>query len=80
MEPNHFWSKPESELQKSLKSSPNGLSQKEAQGILKQSGLNQISSRQQVTPVRLLFNQFKSPIVLILLAATIISAFSKRLD
>lgn len=77
MEPDHFWSIPELELQKSLKSSSSGLSQKEAQNILKQLGPNQVSSKKQVTPVRLFLNQFKSPIVLILLAATIISAFLK---
>ena len=77
MEPNHFWSIPEPELQKYLNSSSSGLSQKEAQNILKQLGPNQVSSKKQVTPVRLFLNQFKSPIVLILLAATIISAFLK---
>ncbi|GAP12431.1 magnesium-translocating P-type ATPase [Longilinea arvoryzae] len=71
-----YWSQtPEtlgSRLNTSLK---DGLSPAEAAQRLKSVGPNQIRKKARATPLRLLFNQFKSPIVLILLGATLISAF-----
>jgi len=70
-----FWSKSASEVFQSVNSSVNGLSQKEAAEGLRRVGANSIQAQEKVTPFGLLINQFKSPIVLILVFATIISAF-----
>ena len=70
-----FWSKTIDETAKSVNSSINGLNGKDAQEVLQRVGPNRIQSKERVTPLGLFFNQFKSPIVLILLFATIISAF-----
>jgi len=72
-----YWSLPESKLLLELHSNVEGLQQHEAQVILQQVGLNQISSKQQATILGLFLNQFRNPIVLILITATIISAFLK---
>src|SRR5512136_425176 len=70
-----FWSKPVTEITQSVNSSITGLSEKDAQTILRRVGPNRIQSKEQVTPLGLFLNQFKSPIVLILIFATVISAF-----
>jgi Mg2+-importing ATPase len=75
MAPFPFWSREIQEIAKSLNSSVNGLSEKDAQEILRRAGPNRIKSKKRVAPLGLLLNQFKSPIVLILILATVISAF-----
>ncbi|MEJ5225145.1 MAG: HAD-IC family P-type ATPase, partial [Anaerolineales bacterium] len=75
MTPFHFWSKEIDEVFQALNSSINGLSSEQAQAVLRRVGLNRIQSEKKVTPLGLFLNQFKSPIVLILVFATLISAF-----
>jgi P-type Mg2+ transporter len=75
MEKLPYWSMQADQLFGGLHSSANGLSESDAQEILKRTGPNQIRSRERVTPLGLFLNQFKSPIVLILIFATIVSAF-----
>ncbi len=70
-----FWSKNVQEIAKTLKSSIDGLSENTAHEILQRVGPNRIQSKERVTPLGLFLNQFKSPIVLILIFATVISAF-----
>jgi len=70
-----FWSKTAEAVAQSVNSSADGLTTRAAQEILRQTGPNLIHTREKVTPLGLFLNQFKSPIVLILLAATVISAF-----
>ena len=70
-----FWSKSFDEVAQSVNSSIIGLSEKEAQEILRRVGPNSIHSKKRVTAPALFLNQFKSPIVLILIIATGISAF-----
>ncbi len=72
-----FWSKPVSEVAQSLHSSTGGLSGTDAQEILRQTGPNSTQSKKKTTPLGLFFNQFKSPIVIILIVATLLSAFLK---
>lgn len=60
-----------------LNSSSSGLSQNNAQEVLKRAGLNRIRLRQHITPLGLFLTQFKSPIILILIFATIVSDFLK---
>ena len=70
-----FWSKEVNEIAQSVNSSINGLSENDAQEILRRVGPNSTQSKERVTPLGLFLNQFKSPIVLILIFATVISAF-----
>ncbi|HEX2980840.1 MAG TPA: HAD-IC family P-type ATPase, partial [Anaerolineaceae bacterium] len=70
-----FWSKPVDAVVKNVSSSVTGLSAQAAQETLRRVGPNLIQTREKVTPLGLFFNQFKSPIVLILITATVISAF-----
>jgi Mg2+-importing ATPase len=77
METFPFWSKAVDEIAQSVNSSITGLSETDAQEILRRVGPNLTKSKKRVTPAGLLLNQFKSPIVLILIFATIISAFLK---
>ena len=72
-----YWSRDVHEIESGLNSSTNGLSQTTAQEILGRIGPNSIQSKERVTPLELFLNQFKSPIVLILIFATVISAFLK---
>lgn len=72
-----YWTKDVNEIAQRLNSSLEGLTQENAKNILQRIGLNQIQSRKRVTPLSLFLNQFKSPIVLILLAATVVSAILK---
>jgi P-type Mg2+ transporter len=70
-----YWSMRADQLLGGLHSTSNGLRERDAQEILKRTGPNQIRSRRQSTPLGLFLNQFKSPIVIILIFATIVSAF-----
>ncbi len=70
-----YWSKEINEVAQSVNSSAKGLSEKDAQEIFRRVGYNRIQAKEKVTPLGLFLNQFKSPIVLILIFATIISAF-----
>jgi Mg2+-importing ATPase len=72
-----YWSEDINQVIKSLNSSVDGLTGENAQDICNRVGLNQIQSKKRTTPLGLLANQFKSPIVLILIVATIVSAFLK---
>jgi Mg2+-importing ATPase len=72
-----FWSKDVNNVAQSVNSSTNGLSEIDAQEILRRVGPNRTQSKKRVTPQGLFLNQFKSPIVLILIFATVISAFLK---
>jgi P-type Mg2+ transporter len=70
-----FWSLPTEEALHHLKSSLQGLSRKEAQQRLTEYGANNLKQKQQSHTLILLLNQFKSPIILILTAAAILSGF-----
>ncbi len=70
-----YWHEPQDQLLKELQSSKQGLSQEEAEQRLVQYGPNLLKARQEVTPLKLFLNQFRSPIMLILIFATVMSAF-----
>jgi P-type Mg2+ transporter len=70
-----FWSLPAEQVLQQLKSSPQGLSRQEAQQRLIQYGANSLKQKRQSHTLPLLLNQFKSPIILILVAAAILSGF-----
>ena len=70
-----YWSLRTEQLLHLLESTTDGISMVVARERLKRMGKNTLEARAQITPVGLFLNQFKSPIVLILIFATIISAF-----
>ena len=61
-----------------LHTTRNGLQPTDVEQRLKQYGLNEIGAQQQATAVRLLLSQFKSPLVLILIFAAIVSGVVKE--
>ncbi|MDB5274578.1 MAG: Mg(2+) transport ATPase, P-type [Chitinophagaceae bacterium] len=72
-----YWSIPFIELAGILKSSENGLDAAEAENRLKQFGWNSIKTSNQQSSFGLFISQFKSPIIIILLFASVLSLFLK---
>lgn len=70
-----FWSLPADQVLTQMKSTTAGLSRQEAQQRLSEYGANSLKQKQQSNTLFLLLNQFKSPIILILMAAAILSGF-----
>ncbi len=68
-----YWNQSPEELLLNLQSSRSGLQQDEAEKRIQQYGLNSLVARQNTSALRLLLGQFKSPLVLILIVAAIIS-------
>jgi Mg2+-importing ATPase len=75
--PDQYWSWPSEELLLVLGSTSNGLSSAEANLRLAQAGPNLLEARQKATPLALFLSQFKSPIILILIFATGVSAVTQ---
>jgi len=73
--PADYWSLTSEQLLAALGSTSKGLQQAEAESRLKQHGLNTFKAQRQTTALGLLFNQFKSPLVLILIFAATVSIF-----
>lgn len=69
-----YWSLTSLEAIESVDSDINGLSSKEAAVRLQKYGENTISGKKRLSQFRAFMNQFKNPIILILLFATMISA------
>ena len=74
--PANYWSSGPEQLLSAMHASPDGLQPAEAERRLKQYGPNAIRARQKASAFRLLLSQFKSPLVLILIFAAIVSAFT----
>ena len=70
-----YWSLAADSLLSTLHTSKTGLQQADADNLLKQYGPNALKAKQQTTALGLLLRQFKSPLVLILIFAAIVSAF-----
>lgn len=68
-----YWSLPTEKLMAQWGSGANGLSQREAGARLKRSGPNALKAMKKASALGLLASQFKSPLVLILILASIIS-------
>jgi Mg2+-importing ATPase len=71
--PAAYWSLAPEQLLSALHTSRNGLQPADAEQRLKQYGLNSVRAQQRTTAVGLLLSQFKSPLVLILIFAAIVS-------
>jgi P-type Mg2+ transporter len=74
-----FWSISAQELLNSLKSSPAGLTADEVKTRLISYGANRLKPPKRSDVFTLLIDQFKSPIILILLGATVLSFFLHNL-
>jgi P-type Mg2+ transporter len=70
-----FWSVPADRVLQELDSSVNGLSDREAKQRLIKYGTNSLKQQRKSSAIGLLINQFKSPIVLILIFAAALSIF-----
>ncbi len=70
-----FWSTSADQVFKQLQTSQQGLTSDEAQQRLKHYGANSLKPKKQATTLTLLLNQFKSPIILILVFAAGLSFF-----
>jgi len=70
-----FWTSEPSALLQELGTSPQGLAQKEAEVRLTANGPNLLREKQKTGNLALLIGQFKSPLIIILLAAAALSAF-----
>lgn len=68
-----YWSLPAQALLKALAAERHGLSQREAAARCRRHGPNSLKAMKQATAWGLLLNQFRSPLVLILIAASLIS-------
>jgi Mg2+-importing ATPase len=76
--PDDYWSRPAASLLADLASGPGGLSDAAARERLRSAGPNLLAPHQRATAARLLLGQFKSPLVLILVFATVVSAFARE--
>ena len=70
-----FWSIPISDLLQQLQATPQGLSSREAQRRLELYGSNLLKAKKRTDSLTLFLNQFKSPIIVILLFAAGLSFF-----
>jgi P-type Mg2+ transporter len=70
-----FWSKPVEQILQELQTSLQGLSNAEADERLSVYGANRIKPHKGSGVITLLVNQFKSPIILILILAALLSVF-----
>jgi len=72
-----FWSKKPEEVLKELGSSPNGLTDEEAKERLEKYGYNTIKEKEKLTTLKLFINQFKSPLILLLIFAAGVSYYTE---
>ncbi len=70
-----YWTLTTDQLFSELHSTRNGIQQVEAESRIKQYGANTLKVQRQTTAFGLLLSQFKSPLVLISIFASIVSAF-----
>ncbi len=70
-----FWSVPAAEALRRLQTAPQGLSAAEVVSRMKRYAARRLAPKKRTDAVTLLLSQFSSPIVLLLLGATVISLF-----
>ncbi len=68
-----YWNQPPAELLAKLESSAEGLNSSKAEETLARTGRNVLQTKKQATAFGLFLNQFKSPIILILIFAALVS-------
>ena len=70
-----FWSIPAADLLKRLHTTPDGLTNEEGQRRLAQYGYNLLKPKKKADALTLFVNQFRSPLVIILMFAAVLSFF-----
>ena len=70
-----YWALPNGQLLTELRTAPDGLSSDEASAQLRLNGPNAIGRKGEVSAMSVIARQFRSPLVLILVFAAIVSAF-----
>ena len=70
-----YWSLDTDAVLTKLNASLNGLTTAQASQRLQEYGRNSLQGKSKITPLKMLLGQFKSPIILILIFATLVSAF-----
>jgi P-type Mg2+ transporter len=73
--PSAFWSLPTAQVLQELHTSANGLSPQDAKQRLSEYGANSLKQQRKSSAFGLLLNQFKSPIILILIFAAVLSIY-----
>src|SRR5512133_256083 len=73
--PDSYWTLTADQLFTTLDTTSNGIQPTDAAGRIKKYGLNALKEQRKTTAVGLLLSQFRSPLVLILIFASIVSAF-----
>ncbi len=68
-----YYNYPVDKILDKFKTSSKGLSQQEAEKRLEKYGLNEIKEEKKISPFQIFFNQFKSPLIIILLSAIILT-------
>ncbi len=71
-----YWSLPQADVLTRYQTSPDGLTAREAVARQKTFGDNAIKSQGKTAPLLLLLSQFKNPIILIMIIATLISGLT----
>lgn len=77
-EPTQYWAVDASALLRELQSSPDGLTSAEAARRLREHGRNQVRERNQFTRMRVLLNQLRNPLLLVLVFAAGASALTRE--
>ncbi|MBN3909400.1 MAG: magnesium-translocating P-type ATPase [Nostoc sp. NMS1] len=72
-----FWSLPTDQVLQQMHSTTSGLSRQDAKQRLSEFGANSLKQKHKSSAWMLLLNQFKSPIILILIFAAVLSIFLK---
>jgi len=75
MQNHSFWNTPALNILQELQATPQGLSNTEATRRLDVYGVNSLKAKKKSGSIALLVGQFKSPIILILIIAAVLSAF-----
>ena len=75
-----FWTLSSEEALNQIGTNPNGLTPDEAQQRLSRFGPNLLKPKRKTDTVTLLINQFRSPLVLILIIAAIVAFFLGEVD
>jgi P-type Mg2+ transporter len=73
--PDSYWTLTADQLFKALDTTSKGIQPTEAAGRIKKYGLNALKEQRKTTALGLLLSQFRSPLVLILIFAAVVSAF-----
>ena len=71
-----FWQNPLADLTRQLDANANGLSSAEAAARLQRYGANRLEVQRRFSLLRKILSRFRNPLVLILLAAATVSAFT----